>query len=85
MTNSRIDFYKKKQGKISKKTMQTIFFEITDVKLTTGAQAANALKYIRYFIDSGLWEKAPEMLKKDLIFTVQADLYLYSQYLALRG
>ena len=74
-------FYQQKQGKLTKKKMQSIFFEITDSKLTTGALAANALKYIKTFIDNKEWETLPTVLKKDLIFTVQADLSLYNQYI----
>lgn len=78
-----IAFYNQKQGKITKKIMQTIFFGITDAKLTTGAQAANALRYIKAFIENGEWGNIPALLKKDLVFTVQSDIGLYSQYLSL--
>lgn len=83
MEDWHISFYNQKQGKVTKKKMQSIFFDITDPKLATGALAANALKHVRSFIENKEWDSLPPLLKKDLSFTIQADIVLFNEYLAL--
>ena len=65
--------------------MQSIFFDITDPKLATGALASNALKHARSFIENKEWDNLPALLKKDLSFTIQADIILYNEYLSLQN
>lgn len=84
MEDWHISFYNQKQGKVTKKKMQSIFFDITDPKLATGAFAASALKHARSFIENKEWDNLPPLLKKDLSFTIQADIVLFNEYLALQ-
>lgn len=85
MEDWHISFYNQKQGKVTKKKMQSIFFDITDPKLATGALASNALKHARSFIENKEWDNLPALLKKDLSFTIQADIILYNEYLSLQN